>query len=54
MHLLIIIFVHLELKDKLALFMQYLCPVVFEGPSSNLWPRCESHLAHLTYIRTIP
>jgi hypothetical protein len=34
-------------------FMQYRKPVG-SGPSSNTWPRCASHKAQFTAVRTIP
>lgn len=36
-----------------AEFIQYRNPVGW-GPSSNRWPKCASHLAHRTSVRTMP
>ena len=37
-----------------APFMQYLSPPLSLGPSSNTCPKCESDIAVLTSVRTMP
>lgn len=49
-----IIFHFFSFNLILALFIQYLTPPFYFGPSSNIWPRWLSHWLHLTSVLTIP